>query len=540
MFKNRVQEIRDTEETRNQYADNERTKTLNTGRLASVIAIPCIIIFIMQDIYILGFQEFLPWRIAAIIPFVLFILFSFTIFKKIPALIIPVHAMSLAGIIIMMCGIIALLVTGSRCTGSNLQPAATGLMVDIFAVSIFASGARKFIPLIIPGPLAVLIVLIIFQCDIPSQNLSTLSNPLLAALIVSVYSVYQEKLNFSEFGSRKRAEKNERIIAIQHNSMATMLNSIDESAFLMMPDGTIVYANKTMGERIHVSHELLAGMNAYDVTPPEVSESRRVKAALCIKTKEPVVFVDERNGRSIHNTIHPVLDENNDVIYLAIFGFDITGRIRSENEIRRLLDEKKLLLKEVHHRVKNNMMSISGLLTLKSESGVNAESAAILKEMSVRVMTMMRIYDRLYRSEEYSRIHLREYLDDLLNEISSTFLSGDSIKIEHDIEDLYIRQSSVFAIGIIVNELVTNSLKYAFPGGRKGFISITLRTKGDSEIKIVIHDNGIGLPHTNEVTLNAGFGLDLVKIMVEQSGGSIAASGENGTTFTVIMPYKLP
>lgn len=540
MFKNRVQQIRDTEDIKNQYAENERTKTLNTGRLASTIAVPCIIIFIMQDIYILGFQEFLPWRIAAIIPFILFILFSFSLFKKIPELIIPMHAISLAGTIIMMCGIIALLVTGSRCTGSNLHPAATGLMVDIFAVFIFASGARKFIPLIIPGPLAVLIVLIIFQCDMPSQNLSTLSNPVLAALIVSIYSIYQEKLNFSEFGSRKRAEKNDRIISIQHNSMATMLNSINESAFLMMPDGTIVYANKTMAERIHVSHELLTGMNAYDVTPREVRESRRGKAARCIETKKPVTFVDERNGRSIHNTIHPVLDENNEVIYLAIFGFDITDRIRSENEIRSLLNEKKLLLKEVHHRVKNNMMSISGLLTLKSESGINTESAAILKEMSVRVMTMMRIYDKLYRSEEYSQIHLREYLGDLINEISSTFLAGDSIRIEHDIEDLYIRQSSVFAIGIIVNELVTNSLKYAFPGGRKGFISINLRTKGDSEIKIVIHDNGIGIPDTNSITLNTGFGLDLVKIMVEQSGGSLTASAENGTTFTIIMPYTLP
>lgn len=532
----RIKKFRDTEDIQNQYVENERKKTLTTGRIASAVGIISIILFLTQDIYLLEFYDFIPWRIFGIAAILSFLFFSFILSDRYPVLIIPMYILSLTGVIIMTCGITAMLFYRHDYGFFELNGVSTGLLVTIFAVFIFSSGARKYIPVMVFIPLLSLGIILILMGDLSMQDWTSLSNPLFAAIIVSISSVYQERLNFNEFSSRKHAEMSDRIISIQHNSMATMLDSIDESAFLMKPDGIILYANKTMAERVNTPHEHLPGMNAYDVTPQEVRESRREMVSCCTETKEPVRFIDERNGRSILNSIRPVIDENNEVVYLAVFGFDITERIRSENEIKRLLDEKKLLLKEVHHRIKNNMMSISGLLTLRSESDVNAECAAILKEMSGRVMAMMRIYDKLYRSEEYSHIHLREYLGGLLDEISRTFISGDSISIAHEIEDLYIRQNSVFAIGIIVNELVINALKYAFPDGRKGIISINLRKTGDNEIEIVIHDNGIGLPDPETITLKAGFGLDLVKIMVQQSGGRMTVSSDNGTIFTINIP----
>jgi len=537
MDNNRLQELHHTEEILIQYAENEKRKTLQTGRLASFIAIIGITIFIVQDIYILGFREFLPWRITGMIPPALFLILSFTLFKKYTALIIPAYAVSLTGIMTMMCGIIGTLFINGNCSDSNIYPASMGLVAIIFAVFVFAAGARRFLFAIIFLPLSVLMVTLVFICNGPLSGYSVLSNPLLIAFIVCIFSVYQEKINLRDFSSRRRVEISEKIISIQHRSMSSMLDSIDESAFLMKPDGTIVYANRTMAERLNTPYEYLPGMNAYDVTPQEVRESRREMAAHCMESKQAVEFVDERAGRSIQNSIRPVLDENNDVIYLAIFGFDITERILSENEIKKLLDEKKLLLKEVHHRIKNNMMSISSLLTLRSESGVNSESSAILKEMSGRVLTMMRIYDKLYRSEEYTHIHVKDYLGDLLKEISHTFIPDDSISILFEIEDLHIKQDIVFSIGIIINELVTNSLKYAFPDKRKGLINVSLSRPDVKQIKILIHDNGIGLPHPHTLTYSPGFGLNLVKIMVNQCNGTITSDSKNGTTYTITIPF---
>lgn len=535
MHKNRRQELLDTEEVKIQYMNHERTRTLHTGRLGSVIAVIGIAIFIIQDTYVLGFHEFLAWRVMGITPFILFLLFSFTLFKKYPALIIPMHAVSLTGLISMMCGIIATLFMTSDCGGYNLHPASMGLIVDIFAIFIFAAGARKLLPAIIFIPLSVLLAMLFITCDTPFRNWAVLSNPVLVAFIVSIFSVHQSRLNFREFSSRKHAEINERLISIQHNSMSTMLNAMDESAFLMGPDGTIVYANDTLASRFGLPAGSIEGMNAIEMLPENIRQSRRDIAASCIESKKSARFVDERFGRSIDNIVYPVLDDYGNVVYLAILGVDITERIANEKEIKKLLDEKVLLLKEVHHRIKNNMLTISGLLTLRAESAENDESASILNEMSTRVMAMMRIYDRLYRSEEYSRIELHEYINELLAEISHTLLPGDSVSIVPDIEPMCVRQHFVFCVGIIINELVTNSLKYAFPGGMSGIINVRVKKNPENEIEIIISDNGIGMQSQKTLKTGCGFGLDLVKIMVQQCSGTVNISYAGGTTFTIIL-----
>jgi len=206
---------------------------------------------------------------------------------------------------------------------------------------------------------------------------------------------------------------------------------------------------------------------------------------------------------------------------------DITERKQAEAEIKRQLAEKEILLKEVHHRIKNNIASIGALISLHVQSTVNPEAIAVLQDAIGRVNSMRILYDKLLLSEDYKDISVKNYLDDLIDTIIAIFPNQAKVIFEKHIADFHLDSKRLFPLGIIINELLTNKMKYAFSNGDTGLIKISLANV-DNHVTLTIQDNGKGFPAGFDINASEGFGLKLVKMLSQQLGGNFTTENQAG------------
>jgi PAS domain S-box-containing protein len=213
---------------------------------------------------------------------------------------------------------------------------------------------------------------------------------------------------------------------------------------------------------------------------------------------------------------------------------DVTRRKKTEKLLQNSLDEKEMLLKEIHHRVKNNLMIISSLLNLQSRYIKDEESKNIFKESQNRARSMALIHERLYQSADLKRIDFGEYIRTLANDLYHTYVMDTSlIKLNIDVDDLRLDINTSIPLGLIVNELVTNSLKHAFPEGKSGEIDIIFH-KQDKNYLLEVKDNGIGFPEDIDYKNTDSLGLQLVNNLTEQIEGKIEFNNKSGTSFKII------
>jgi PAS domain S-box-containing protein len=211
---------------------------------------------------------------------------------------------------------------------------------------------------------------------------------------------------------------------------------------------------------------------------------------------------------------------------------DITERKQAEEVIKRQLSEKEILLKEVHHRIKNNIASIGGLISLHMQSVTNPEAVAVLQEAIGRVNSMRILYDKLLLSEDYKDISVKNYLESLSATVVAIFPDNAKIKLDQRIDDFQLAAKRLFLLGIISNELITNKIKYAFINKDAGIIKISLKNV-KNHVTLTIQDNGNELPGGFDIEQTKGFGLMLVKMLSQQLGGSFAIEKHKGTRCTV-------
>jgi PAS domain S-box-containing protein len=207
---------------------------------------------------------------------------------------------------------------------------------------------------------------------------------------------------------------------------------------------------------------------------------------------------------------------------------DVTDRKTAEERIKSLLAEKEIILKEVHHRIKNNMSTIMALLNLQAESVKDSTAGEALKDAGSRVQSMSLLYDRLFRSSDSNTVNVKGYFTSLAEEIIRNFPNSGSIKLETAIDDFTIKPNLSFSLGIIINELITNIMKYAFRDRPSGTISFSVSLDG-SHVSMIIRDDGAGMPESVDFSGAKGFGLMLVSLMVKQITGTIRIERGSGT-----------
>ena len=218
---------------------------------------------------------------------------------------------------------------------------------------------------------------------------------------------------------------------------------------------------------------------------------------------------------------------------------EISERKKAEEKIKASLKEKDVLLQEIHHRVKNNMQVISSLINLQQKHIKDKDSIEMLAETQNRIKSMALIHEKLYKSKDMAKIDFIKYIEDFSQDLFGFYkVDNARIALKVDGRDTFFGIDTAIPCGLVINELVSNSLKYAFPDNRKGNIRIELHPINNKEFELAISDNGIGIPEDLDIKSTESLGLKLVDVLVQQIRGNIKCNRTNGTEFIIKFQKK--
>lgn len=233
--------------------------------------------------------------------------------------------------------------------------------------------------------------------------------------------------------------------------------------------------------------------------------------------------------------LYPEFDRNGNVNTVIGIARDITELKQVEEQLKAAVREKEVLLKEVCHRTKNNMASICSILKLQSVLIRDEQSLNILRDLENRISSMALVQEKLYQSEDVTSIDLREYVKDLTDTVFKNYQTiPPKVSLKFDVEPVIVSPNTAIPCGLILSELLSNAMKYAFPGDKTGEIKITLHTTNESEIELGVSDNGVGMPNDLDFRNADSLGLKLVIMLAEgQLGGHVDLKGDKGTEFLI-------
>jgi len=250
--------------------------------------------------------------------------------------------------------------------------------------------------------------------------------------------------------------------------------------------------------------------------------------------KFETVYVNKRGVQHWREVfLNPIKDERDVVIEISCIAHDITDQKVAEENIHQSLKEKEVLLKEVHHRVKNNLQVISSILNLQSSYVKDKKSLDLLLESQNRIKSMAFVHESLYQTKDFSNINFSSYVENICSNLVHSYSNPDNPpELTMDLESIQLNLDTAIPCGLIINELISNALKYAFKGKEKGKLDVMVKSIKDT-LKIVISDNGKGLPENIDFRNTESLGLQLVVTLVEQINGKISLETKKGTKFTI-------
>lgn len=213
---------------------------------------------------------------------------------------------------------------------------------------------------------------------------------------------------------------------------------------------------------------------------------------------------------------------------------EVVERQKAERQLKASLQEKEVLLRELHHRVKNNLQVISSLLQLQSRHVKDPRALELFKESQNRVRSMGLIHEKLYRSRDLARIDMADYVRNLTDHLLHSYgFRDDALTLDVAIDDVRLSIDTVVPCGLLIHELVSNALKHAFPE-RRGAIRVELRVGPNGRYTLAVSDDGVGIPETLDYRESDSLGLQLVTALAEQLDGDVTLDRERGTTFTIV------
>mgnify|MGYP006275398583 CR=1 FL=1 len=281
----------------------------------------------------------------------------------------------------------------------------------------------------------------------------------------------------------------------------------------------------------HKCHEVLPGLCApgivYSAEPASWSGT----------TQSQVIPIpsQEHPRKWIYVSDFPVVGSSGKVRFILKVGRDVTELKTLEADLTKALAEKDLLLREIHHRVKNNLNMAVSLLRLQFGGFADESVQEALTTAADRIHSMSLVHQSLHRSETQERIGFREFVDGVVAELSSTYGVGGQVRIERDIADIAVGVNLAVPVSLIITELITNALKYAFPRG-SGTVRIRIQPVSEAMVELSVEDDGIGLPEGFDSRRCESLGMQILYGLTQQIGGTLELSGNGGTSAVVTFP----
>jgi two-component sensor histidine kinase len=276
--------------------------------------------------------------------------------------------------------------------------------------------------------------------------------------------------------------------------------------------------------------------------PPEATAEKEILQPQGIKSLL-VVPIDSKEGSLLgfmgfDDTEKCRTWSDEDIRLLRVASEMISGYLKhkeAEDQLKVSLKEKEILLRELYHRTKNNMQVISSLLNLQSLTIDDKQMLEAVKDIQNRIRSISLVHEKLYQSKDLSNVNLKDYIQELANALLASYEgSKDRISVTLDIDNVFISLDTITTCGLIINELVSNSLKHAFPDNREGKITVALCSAGKDKMELRISDNGIGLPEGLDFRNTKSLGLRLVRKLAEdQLRGKVELKDEKGTDFLI-------
>ena len=316
-----------------------------------------------------------------------------------------------------------------------------------------------------------------------------------------------------------------------------ILNNIPVDIAIFNSEHKYLYLNP-IAVRNQEVRDFLLGRDDFDYCAvknidPSKARERRSMFIKARESKQTIVFEDislrpDGTNKYVSRRFLPVLDANNDFTFMLGYGVDITPIKEHELMLGASLQEKELLLGEIHHSVKNNLTLIVALLEINSTHEKDELVRKYFNEIRNRISALALIYDMLYRSEVFNRINLQEYINALVHSLQQTFLSGRRDVVAIDVDEVYVDNKIVVPMALLINELVSNAFVHAFTNCPSPKLNISVKRESASVMRLVVADNGPGLPEGLEIANGKTFGFKLISLFARQLKGKLKNENASG------------
>ena len=353
---------------------------------------------------------------------------------------------------------------------------------------------------------------------------------IIAELLLYLYYVKNKEI--------KRRRKIEEALKDSEEMFRKLTEYLKTAVYTFDLKGKFIYVNPATQEITGYSEDELLSMKFFELVHPDFKEIVEARGQTSAISEDVMDHYEYKIIRK--DGLERWIDTSNSVINLQektiILGtaLDITERKQTEGKIMSSLEEKEVMLKEIHHRVKNNMQVISSLLKLQSSHITDEKSLSLFKNSQNRVKSMALVHEKLYNSKDLAKIDFYDYVKKLTTHLMISYgVNTNLIKIIIDVKNVYFNINTAIPCGLIINEIISNSLKYAFPDGRKGKISLLIKKNKTENYIAIISDDGIGFPKDIDFKNTDSMGLQLVNSLTDQLHGTIEMENNKGTTYKI-------
>jgi len=351
-------------------------------------------------------------------------------------------------------------------------------------------------------------------------------------------------LTIQDISKLKRAEKD----YIDSEERYKNLSELSPDAILVVMGEKIVFANKASATIFGMENpQDLLDKNLFSFYHPDSVETAKKRLHEVLVENMTLDFLEEKiislDGQLKDIEVGDAPINYNGLRAVQIVARDISQRKKLEEELKNSLKEKDLMMKEIHHRVKNNLMVIQSLLNLQSRYIKDTDARDIFKDSQNRAKSMAMIHESLYQSSDLKRIEFSEYITTLAKNLFYSYAADPNrVKMSVNVDKVMLDINTAIPLGLILTELISNCLKYAFPDGDSGEIKVDFHSyteEGTHKFKLTVSDNGVGLPQDFDPKKSDSLGIMLIYSLSEQIGALIKLDTSNGTKFDITFQEKL-